>query len=308
MSRRRKKSSRAPGADAPQERSALDRDGVRAALLEGQSIELLQALGLVTERGGASPSAHRKIKQLAHFVRLLQPALDDVFARHDEPVLVDAAAGKSYVAFVLYELYVQRHGRGQVIAIEARDTLAARVEALARRSGYDRFQAIHGRIMDVALPERVHFMLALHACDTATDEAIVRAMRASSDHVAVVPCCQAEVSRLLQNLPGERAVGPLWRHAWHRREFGAQLTNVIRAHTLEACGYQTTVTELVGWEHAVKNEVILGRRVGRYHAPAREALNALLAEIPVRPWLLDVLADSLSAPSAQGISGEPAVT
>jgi hypothetical protein len=93
---------------------------------------------------------------------------------------------------------------------------------------------------------------------------------------------------LLQATPAS-PLTPLWGEAWHRREFGAHLTNVLRALTLRARGYQVTVTELAGWEHAVKNELLLGRRLGRYHLASQSELDALRAQIPVTPWLLHTL-------------------
>ncbi|MEZ4431250.1 MAG: SAM-dependent methyltransferase [bacterium] len=276
-------------------RQPLSPQAVEDSLLEGMSTGVLRALGLVTERGGASPDAHRKIKQITHFLRLIEPAIDDVFARHEDPVLLELAAGKSYLGLALYERFIARHGRGRLVAVEARPELAARVEGIARGLGFDRFEMRTGTIIDAALPERAHFALALHACDTATDEAIVRALGAKCDHVAVVPCCQAEVARLLKGVDA----GPhaLWRHAWHRREFGAHLTNVVRALALQASGYQITVTELAGWEHSLKNELILARRVGAWHAGARDELRALLAEIPVKPWLIEALGLAEPAPA-----------
>lgn len=268
-------------------REPLTPAAVRGTLLEGQSVEVLRALGLVTERGGASPDAHRKIKQITHFARLIEPALDDVFARHAEPVLVELAAGKTYLGLALYERWIARHGRGRLIAVESRPELADRVRGIARDLGFDRLEVVTGRIAEAPLPERVHFALALHACDTATDEALVRALAARADHIALVPCCQAEVARLLRDV--EQGPASLWRHAWHRREFGAHLTNVIRTLALQAHGYQVSVTELAGWEHSLKNELILGRRVGAFHAGARDELARLLADIPVRPWLLGAL-------------------
>ena len=284
-------------------RRALTPSAVKGTLLDGMSTTVLRALGLLTEKGGASPDAHRKIKQITHFLRLIEPALDDVYARHEEPLLLELAAGKSYLGLVLYERFVKRHGRGRLIAVEARPALAKSVADIAEGLGFDRFEMRVGTIIEAQLPERAHFALALHACDTATDEAIVRAIGSRCDHIAVVPCCQAEVARLLKGVDG----GPrqLWRHAWHRREFGAHLTNVLRALTLQARGYQVRVTELAGWEHSLKNELILGRRVGRYHQGARDELAALMESVPVKPWLFEGLAalDRSSPTEAQPADG-----
>jgi hypothetical protein len=133
----------------------------------------------------------------------------------------------------------------------------------------------------------VNLVTALHACDTATDDAIVLAARHDADHVAVVPCCQAEVARQLAAGNGtDPALGEMHRHPWHRRELGSHLTNVIRALALEALGYQVTVTELAGWEHSLKNELILGRKIRGESRAARGRLEALLSAAGVRPKLV----------------------
>ena len=153
------------------------------------------------------------------------------------------------------------------------------------------------------MPERIHVVTALHACDTATDDALLLAVRRNADHVAVVPCCQAEVARQLAEAETPApTVAPLFEHPWHRREFGSHLTNVIRALALEAHGYQVVVTELAGWEHSLKNELILGKRVKRFDRAAQERLDALLARFGVRPALVRALEPRAreSAPAGEG--------
>ena len=118
-----------------------------------------------------------------------------------------------------------------------------------------------------------------------SDEAIIAAIARNADHVALVPSCQAEVAEQLKQR-GAAAAGPigaLFEHSWHRREFGSHLTNVIRALALESLGYQVTVTELTGWEHSLKNELILARRVHRENRGAREKLESLLQSTGVAP-------------------------
>jgi hypothetical protein len=138
------------------------------------------------------------------------------------------------------------------------------------------------------LPKRIHLLTALHACDTATDDALVLALKHDADHIAAVPCCQAEVAAQLKEIP-KQAPAPwpqLWAHPIHRREIGAHLTNVIRALALQSLGYQVTVTELTGWEHSLKNELILARRVHKEHRGARKELDQLLETTGVRPKLV----------------------
>ena len=102
-----------------------------------------------------------------------------------------------------------------------------------------------------------------------------------------MPCCQAEVARQLEkSRPADPAIAALFAHPLHRRELGSHLTNVIRGLVLEAHGYRVTVTELVGWEHSAKNELILGKRVQRFDPKARAALRALLERFAIEPAIV----------------------
>jgi hypothetical protein len=257
----------------------------------GMSIELLQELHLLTRDGHLNADARRKLKQIRHLVGLLRPGLDDALARHATPTIVDCGAGKSALGALLYELVLGPAGRGALWAIEARPELVSGAAARAARHGQDRFHLVPGLIAEADVPERAHVVTALHACDTATDDALALAIARGADHVAVVPCCQAEVARQLAQSPAERdpADAALVQHALHRRELGSQLTNVVRGLCLAAHGYKVTVTELVGWEHSAKNELILGARVHRFHRESRATLAALLARWRIDPALVRLL-------------------
>jgi hypothetical protein len=265
---------------------------VRRELLPEQSPALLRELHLLTRDGHLNADALRKLKQVNHLVGLLRPALDDVWERHPAPVAVDAGSGNAYLGFILYELFFKGSDRGTLLSVEGREELTRRARERAERLGFHRMQFQTASLEGASYPERIHLLTALHACDTATDDALIAAIRHSADHVAVVPCCQAEVAGQLKEGGGPAAAGAvrtLFKHPWHRREFGSHLTNVIRAQTLEAFGYQVTVTELTGWEHTLKNELILARKVHRESRKAREELDRLLAETGVRPKLVRAL-------------------
>ena len=112
------------------------------------------------------------------------------------------------------------------------------------------------------LPPSIDVVTALHACNTATDDAIRFALEKKARYIVVVPCCQAEVASVLRKNKAKALADPLaeiWRHPLHTREFGSQITNVLRCLQLEAHGYQVSVTELVGWEHSMKNELIIAQ-------------------------------------------------
>ena len=263
---------------------------VRRELLPEQSPELLRELHLLTRDGDLNADALRKLKQVNHLVGLLRPALDDVLGRFGRPLVVDAGSGNAYLGFVLYELFFRGEEKGELLSIEARAELTSRSEERARRLGFGRMRFVTAPLASAPWPERFHLLTALHACDTATDDALAAAIRHGVDHVAVVPCCQAEVARQLRERPPASPVmAALADHPWHRREFGSHLTNVIRALVLEANGYSVRVTELTGWEHSLKNELILGRKVRGESQQARKRLEALLAETGVRPALVRAL-------------------
>ena len=265
---------------------------VRKELLPEQSPALLKELHLLTSSGNLNADALRKLKQVNHLVGLLRPALEDVWSRYATPRVVDAGSGNAYLGFVLYELFLQGSDKGELLNVEGRPELTARAKERAGRLHYDRMTFTTAQLdAQEAFPERFHLLTALHACDTATDDALYAAIVHNADHVAVVPCCQAEVGQQLKDAKdrASESLKPLYEHPWHRREFGSHLTNVIRALTLESFGYQVTVTELTGWEHSLKNELILGRRVHKDNRTARAKLERLLAETGVRPKLTRLL-------------------
>jgi len=254
-----------------------------AELWPGQSVPLLKALHILTHNGGLNADSRRKLKQVQHLAQLIKPAIDAMLAEKDQPVLADLGAGKSYLGFILYDLYFAPAGRGQVIAVEARAELIKTAQKIAEESGFDRMRFVEGAIAESEV-SAVDIVTALHACDTATDEAILFALKHEAKFVALVPCCQAEVARALDDAKGP--LDQLWRHGLHRREFGAHLTNVLRGLYLEAHGYKVRVTEFTGFEHTQKNEMIFAERHQRSNPRAKAEFEKLASEIGVEPGLL----------------------
>ena len=142
--------------------------------------------------------------------------------------------------------------------------------------------SVNESIESKKLPETIDIVTALHACDTATDDAIDFALKRNAKHIFIVPCCQAEVAKALRLNKSKQLASPLteiWRHPIHTREFGSHLTNVLRCLRLEALGYQVTVTELVGHEHSMKNELIVAKKIEGPRERARDRLQWILEEV-----------------------------
>ena len=265
----------------------MKKQGIPAAIPEirpGQSIELLKELHILTRDGKLNQDTRRKLKQVYHLVHFIEPLLDDA------ETLVDHGAGKSYLGFILYDLCIKNRATGEIIGIESRPELVDKSRELAGRLGFPRMRfvacTVEESLTDPQLPERVDVVTALHACNTATDDAIRFALARDARHVVLVPCCQAEVAAALRAKKneslGKTPLSELWRHPIHTRELGSHLTNVLRCLLLEAHGYHVTVTELVGWEHSMKNELIIAsksdKNVSRPRQIARERAIAILHE------------------------------
>ena len=251
-----------------------------------QSIALLKALHILTVDGKLNQDSRRKLKQVYHLVNFIEPLFKEVLAQNPNPVLVDHGAGKSYLGFILYDLLMKQHATGQVVGIESRADLVEKSKALAVECGFERMDFQHltveQSITSNTLPSRVDIVTALHACNTATDDAIQFGLAKHAKYIVLVPCCQAEVAEVLRKHKNESfGITPLseiWRHPIHTREFGSQITNVLRCLQLEAAGYSVTVTELVGWEHSMKNELIIAKYTGQPRKNARERMDAILQE------------------------------
>ena len=253
---------------------------------EGQSLELLKELHILTRDGKINQDSRRKLKQVYHLYQFIEPLLKDLEAKVDYSV-VDHGAGKSYLGFILYDLFLKHKSEGKIFGIETREDLVTKSIELAKRLAFPRMDflnlSVEDSITSPLLPETIGMVTALHACNTATDDAIDFGLKRNAKYFVLVPCCQAEIAaefrRTKSKMIGKSFFTEMWRHPIHTREFGSHITNVMRCLKLEAHGYQVTVTELVGWEHSMKNELIVAhyKDLPRKHAQAK--LEALIEEL-----------------------------
>lgn len=251
----------------------------------GQSIELLKELHILTRDGKLNQDSRRKLKQIYHLYQFIEPLLRDVQQDHPAVRLVDHGAGKSYLGFILYDLFFKTlSDESHIYGIEAREDLVNKSRNLAEKLGFPDMSFLHLSVAESIasdrLPEKIDMVTALHACDTATDDAIQFGLRKQAKFMVLVPCCQAEVAAVLRKNKGQAlaksALTELWRHPLHTREFGSHVTNVLRCLQLEAHGYHVNVTELVGWEHSMKNELIIASYKNLPRQRATERLQELL--------------------------------
>jgi hypothetical protein len=264
-----------------------DSSTIAPEIRPGQSVELLKELHILTRDGKLNQDSRRKLKQVYHLYQFIEKLMNELPAAKGQPfTLADHGAGKSYLGFILYDLYFKHLPESRLYGIETRAELVDKSRVLAEKLHFERMHFLNVSVAESTsmqeLPASFDVVTALHACDTATDDAIAFGLEKKVKAFVLVPCCQAELARHLSQHKAlslsRTPLAELWRHPLHTREMGSQLTNVLRCLYLEAHGYQVTVTELVGWEHSMKNELILAKYTGQKKRAAALHLRSLLAE------------------------------
>jgi hypothetical protein len=271
-------------------------DLVAQEIRPGQSLELLKELHILTREGKLNQDSRRKLKQVYHLYGFIEKLLLELPVTDKGLTLADHGAGKSYLGFIIYDLFFNAANTsrfGHIYGIETRAELVQKSRELAARLGFKGMSFLNLSVAESAqsadLPPQIDIVTALHACDTATDDAIAFGLQKRAKYMVLVPCCQAEVAAHLRSNRGlavaKTPLAELWRHPLHTRELGSQITNVLRCLYLEASGYQVTVTELVGWEHSMKNELILAKYTGAKKTSAAIHLTEVLTQFGLEELL-----------------------
>ncbi len=264
--------------------------GKTAALSPRESPVLLRALGLLHRDASMPPAQVRKYFQINHMVATLRPALRELADRYGPLNLIDAGCGRSYLSLLLVECFRAREGAPagaplRVLGIDRDPAVIGECRRRASAAGLEGSAAfLASSLVHVDVPEAwrsafgrpadIHGVIALHACDTATCDAIALGVRMGVPLIAVAPCCQAELARGWAGLADSGASGafaPIWGAPQLRRQLAAQLTDAMRVQLLEAAGYEVRPTEFVPSEHTPKNTLLraMRRRDGEEAAWAR---------------------------------------
>ncbi|HEX3291998.1 MAG TPA: SAM-dependent methyltransferase [Gaiella sp.] len=264
----------------------------RHVLPEGRPVPFLVELGVQTADGRVRAQRRSKFRQVNRFVELVDdivPALPGGRVR-----VVDFGSGRAYLTFALHDLLTRVHGREvEILGLDLKPDVVSECEALARRLGADGLRFELGDIAEADL-EGVALVVSLHACDTATDAALDRAVRARATVVLAVPCCQHELLGQLAN----ETLRPLLRHGTLRERFVAEVTDAARARLLELAGYEVQVLEFVPLEHTPKNVLLratLTDRPERDRRRLREEYRAFADALGIEPALERLLGDVVSA-------------
>ena len=274
-------------------------------------LPFLRALGISDEHGRVVPAQARKWRQIDKFLEVLDHALADLPAETTERWrapgairVVDFGCGKGVLTFAVHEHLRRRFGGApQVIGVELRPELVAVANDVAARCGATGLSFVAGDLRTF-VPPAVDVMIALHACDTATDHAIDLGVRADAAVLICSPCCHKE---LRPQMARPRLLSGLLRHGIHLGQEAEMVTDSLRALLLETCGYEAQVFEFVALEHTSKNKMILARRkagADGHAARARAEVADLKSFYGIREQCLETLlqrraADAFSPQACQ---------
>ncbi len=269
----------------------------RHLLPEGRPVPYLVALGVQTPEGRVRASRSAKFRQVNRFVELVEdivPSLPEGRLR-----VVDFGSGRAYLTFALHDLLTRAHGRDvEVLGLDLKPNVVEECAALARKLGLEGLRFELGDIANADLAG-VDLVVSLHACDTATDIALERAIHADARVILAVPCCQHE---LLGQLSSD-LLRPLLRHGTLRERFAAEVTDAARARLLELAGYDVQVVEFVPLEHTPKNVLLRATRTSRpAHDRQRLAAEyrAFADALGIEPTLERLLTGSVPLPARSG--------
>lgn len=238
-----------------------------------QDSYFLQPLGITDSKAQLIPSMARKWKQINKFVEIFSGALDKIDHQDQALQVVDFGSGKGYLTFALYDYLEKNHIIPHVTGVELNPKMVEFCQKVATQSAFKHLDFFQGDVRTYA-PEKLDVMIALHACDVATDFAIHTGIRLNAQMIMCAPCCHKE---LRPQLHSPKVLAPMLQFGIHAGQQAEMLTDTIRALLLNAYGYDTKVFEFVALEHTSKNKMILATKRQNFTAPDEQVLAQISA-------------------------------
>ena len=221
-----------------------------------QQSPFLKHLGITDEKGQIIPSMARKWKQINKFIEIFSNAYEQIDASQQELNIVDFGSGKGYLTFALYDYLLAQHKTPLITGVELRSNLVEFCQNVANQVGFNHLDFFEGDVRSYQ-PAKLDVMIALHACDIATDFAIHTGIRLNASMIMCAPCCHKE---LRPQLKSPEVLQPMLQFGIHAGQQAEMLTDTLRALLLKAYGYETKVFEFVALEHTSKNKMILATK------------------------------------------------
>jgi len=265
--------------------SGLSHNRKKRYILEaGIPVPFLVELGVQTKDGAIVHAKYDKFRQINRFLEFIEDVLPKL-DKSKETRIIDFGCGKSYLTFAMY--YYLKVLKGYPVRITGLDLKTDVIEhcsQLAKKFGYDSLEFLHGDIASYEGTDEVDMVVTLHACDTATDFALEKAVRWNAKVILSVPCCQHEVNKQMES----ELFAPVFHYGIIKERMAALYTDALRAEVLEAMGYRVQILEFIDMEHTPKNLLIRAVKQGK-KKENREAIEAILREIHAEPTLYRLL-------------------
>lgn len=232
-------------------------------LEEGKPVDFLVELGVMTAEGIVVKRLYDKFRQINRFLEFMDD-VQDVLSKDRELTIIDFGCGKSYLTFAIYYYFQKLKKRSvRIIGLDLKQDVILHCNALAKKLQYDKLEFLHGDIAQYNGVNRADMVVTLHACDTATDYALAKAVEWDAKVILSVPCCQHELNRQMQS----EVLKPLFRYGLIKERVAALFTDAMRAQLLEQHGYQVQVMEFIDMEHTPKNILLRGvKKHGKKHS------------------------------------------
>ena len=252
-------------------------------LKEGIAVPFLVDLGVMNAQGKVISAKYDKFRQINRFLEFVEDILPKL-PKEREVTILDFGCGKSYLTFAMYYYLKELQGYDvKIIGLDLKADVIANCSRLAEKYGYDKLHFLQGDIAEYEGVRAVDMVVTLHACDTATDFALAKAVEWGARVILSVPCCQHEVNKQIKN----ELLEPVLRYGILKERLSALLTDGIRANLLEAKGYDTQILEFIDMEHTPKNLLI--RAVKTEKEKNIGDLEELLCQLQVKPMLKKLL-------------------
>ena len=228
-------------------------------LKEGEKVDFLVDLGVMTKEGAIVRTRYDKFRQINRFLEFIEDILPQL-DKDKEQTIIDFGCGKSYLTFAMYYyLHELKQYDIRIIGLDLKSEVIRHCNELSVKYGYEKLTFLEGDIADYEGVDQVDMVVTLHACDTATDYALAKAVGWHAKVILSVPCCQHEINGQIEN----DVLKPILKHGLLKERFSAIVTDALRAEYLEREGYEVQVLEFIDMEHTPKNILIRAIDIGK---------------------------------------------
>lgn len=257
----------------------------RYILAEGTAVPFLVDLGVMTKEGKIVQSKYDKYRQINRFLEFVEDIVEKL-PEDKELTILDFGCGKSYLTFALYYYFKNLKGYDiNIIGLDLKDDVIRTCNALAKKYQYDKLKFLHGNIADYEELEKVDMVVTLHACDTATDFALHKAIEWDAKVILSVPCCQHEINQQIKC----KELDTVLHYGLLKERISALLTDGLRAELLECHGYKTQILEFIDMEHTPKNILIRAVKQANGKKKDTKDYEKLVQFLHVQPTLGELL-------------------